>query len=170
MRRAALTVARRSASQAGATTLSAATTKPASAAAVAHNTPTLRRSAPPRREPGRRTRFRPRAAPTARPASCPTGADQQGLDSGQPEDLRGARAPHSGQGLLPAATRSARPRHRDGHQGGQHGAGQAEEEEQHLGVGGVAAGGVEGGPQVVARPAVPADRASRLRALPVSWT
>ena len=72
------------------------------------------------------------------------------------------------QGLLPAAPRGARARHRGGQQAGEHRAGQAEEEEQHLGVGGVAAGGVEGGAQVVAHQAVPAA-ASRLRAAPVTW-
>ncbi len=50
-----------------------------------------------------------------------------------------------------SARRRAAPRggHRRGQQGGQHGGGQTEEHEQHPGVGGVAAGGVQRGAEVV---------------------
>ena len=77
-------------------------------------------------------------------------ADDGGLGGGQAQQLPRRGAAGAQQRLLAAAAGGAGRGDGGGQQPGQDRAGQAEEQEQHLGVGGVAAGGVQGGAEVVA--------------------
>ena len=96
------------------------------------------------REPSDRRR-RP-ASPTTRADD----ADEGGLGGASRSSCRRWRPRARSRACSAGVCGRAGGGDRRGEQAGQHGAGQAEEQEQHLGVGGVGARGVERGAEVVA--------------------
>ena len=76
-------------------------------------------------------------------------ADHDRLGRREPDQPAGGRAPGAEQCLLAAPPRGSRVDHRRGQQRRHDGCGQTEEEEEHAGVGGITAGGVERGGKVV---------------------
>ena len=80
----------------------------------------------------------------------PEGADEERLDRGEADELARRRAACAEQGVLAAPRLGTGRGDRGGEQPGEHHAGRCQDEEQHLGVEGVLAGGGERRREVVA--------------------